>query len=63
MGIGIYFMASLVLPAKIEEAKGVYMSFLADSSGIDINNAAGVLAVLLITALIGYFSNIKKEVS
>ena len=61
IAIGLYFIFSLHLPAKIEEAKGVYMSFLADGSGIDINNAAGVLAVLLITALIGYFSNIKKE--
>lgn len=58
--IGIYFIASLFLPAKIEEAKGVYMSFLADSRVVDINNAMGVLTVLLIAMLIGYFSNFKK---
>lgn len=60
MAIGIYFIASLFLPAKIEEAKGVYMSFLSDNRGIDINNAVGVLSVLLIAMLIGYFSNFKK---
>jgi|GEM_PF-618137 len=61
IAIGLYFISSLILPAKIEEARGMYGSFVADSSGVDINNTAGVLAVLLITALIGYFVNTKKE--
>ena len=62
MGIGIYFMASLVLPAKIEEARGMYQSFLAEGANIDMNNSIGVFAILFVVFVIGYFANKKMEV-
>lgn len=62
MGIGIYFMASLVLPAKIEEARGMYQSFLTEGANIDINNSIGVFAILFVAFVIGYFANKKVEV-
>jgi predicted transporter len=55
LGIGLYFLAALVIPAKIEEAKGIYKSFLTDNSGIDMNNLLGVGGILFIGLLIGYF--------
>lgn len=61
MGIGIYFMASLVLPAKIEEARGMYQSFLAEGANIDMNNSIGVFAILFVVFVIGYFANKKME--
>ncbi len=62
MGIGIYFMASLVLPAKIEEARGMYQSFLTEGANIDMNNSIGVFAILFVVFVIGYFANKKSEV-
>jgi predicted transporter len=62
MGIGIYFMASLVLPAKIEEAKGVYKSFLTEGSNIALNNSIGVFALLFVALVVGYLTNKKSEV-
>ena len=62
MGIGIYFMASLVLPSKIEEARGMYQSFLTEGANIDMNNSIGVFAILFVVFVIGYFANKKSEV-
>jgi predicted transporter len=62
MGIGIYFMASLVLPAKIEEARGMYQSFLTEGSNIALNNSIGVFALLFVALVIGYLTNKKREV-
>lgn len=62
MGIGIYFMASLVLPAKIEEARGMYQSFLTEGANIDMHNSIGVFAILFVSFIIGYFANKKSEV-
>ncbi|MDP3049528.1 MAG: DUF2162 domain-containing protein [Thermodesulfovibrionales bacterium] len=62
MCIGIYFMASLVLPAKIEEARGTYQSFLTEGANIDMNNSIGVFAILFVAFVIGYFANKKVEV-
>lgn len=56
MGIGIYFIASLFLPAKIEEAKGVYQSFLTKNISIEFNNSISVLGILFVAFLIGYFT-------
>lgn len=60
MGIGIYFIASLVLPAKIEEARGVYQSFITEKVNIDITNSIGVFAILFVAFAIGYFANKKN---
>ncbi|MFB3926231.1 MAG: DUF2162 domain-containing protein [Syntrophales bacterium] len=53
--IGLYYVASLVLPAKIEEARGVYTSFTDKVVVADHQNLIGVLFTLFIAILIGYF--------
>jgi hypothetical protein len=62
MAIGLYFLASLILPAKIEEARGMYQLFLTEGANIDTNNSIGVFAMLFIAFVIGYFVNKKSEV-
>lgn len=62
IAIGFYFMASLYLPAKIEEAKGVYKSFLTEGSNIALNNSIGVFALFFVALVIGYLTNKKREV-
>lgn len=62
ISIGLYFIFSLYLPAKIEEAKGVYQSFLTEGSSIDMNNSIGVFALLFVALVIGYLTNKKREV-
>ncbi len=62
IGIGLYFIASLYLPAKIEEAKVVYQSFIAEGGNIDINHSIGVFALLFAALVIGYLMNKKQEV-
>lgn len=61
IGIGLYFIASLFLPAKIEEAKGVYQSFIAEGGNIDINHSIGVFALLFAALVSGYLINKKQE--
>lgn len=55
IAIGLYFIASLVLPAKIEEAKGIYRSSLLESGPVDIHHVIGVFALLFAAMVIGYF--------
>lgn len=62
IAIGFYFIASLFLPAKIEEAKSVYFSFVDKGCIIDFNNTIGALLIFFIALLIGYFSHVRKEV-
>ncbi len=62
IAIGFYFIASLYLPAKIEEARGMYQSFLTEGANIDMNNSIGVFAILFVSFIIGYFANKKSEV-
>ena len=57
IGIGFYFLASLFLPAKIEEAKEIYRSFLREGSNLDLNTIIGVFALLFVALVIGYFVN------
>lgn len=57
VGIGLYFIASLFLPARIEAAKGIYRSFLAGDTGFRLNDAAGVFGILFAAILIGFFAN------
>lgn len=61
-GIGVYFLASLFLPAKIEEAKGVYRSFTAEGGGLPANDMIGVLLLLLAAMGIGFFANHRPAV-
>ncbi len=62
IAIGLYFISSLFLPRKIEEAKAVYQSFLSEGMGIDAGNMAGVIIILILAGLVGYLTNLKKEV-
>lgn len=62
IAIGLYFISSLILPAKIEEARGIYRSFLTEGSNIDLNNSIGVFALLFVALVIGYLTNKKREV-
>lgn len=62
IAIGIYFISSLFIPAKIEEAKGIYRSFLTENSNIDLNNSIGVFAMLFTALLVGYLMNKNREV-
>ncbi len=55
IGIGIYFLMSLIVPAKIEEAKGVYESFLYKNTSFALKDVGGVLTIMLIAMLIGFF--------
>jgi len=55
IAIGLYFVASLVIPAKIEAAKTVYASFVGKDPPVDYANTAGVLCLLIIAMIIGYF--------
>jgi len=55
IGIGIYFLGSLIVPAKIEEAKGVYESFLYKNTSFALKDVGGVLTIMLIAMLIGFF--------
>jgi len=52
--IGFYFIASLSIPARIEEARGVYASFL-DRGALDRADGAGALLLLFVAMLAGYF--------
>jgi predicted transporter len=61
IGIGLYFLSSLFLPAKIEEAKGVYRSFLTEGKGVSTNDVAGIFLILLLAMLIGFFINKIQE--
>jgi len=62
IGIGLYFLASLFLPAKIEEARGMYKSFLSEGNGIALNDSIGVFILLFIAMFIGFFINKRQEV-
>ncbi len=57
--IGIYFIASLFLPAKVEQAKIMYSSFLKElQPTVGSGRGGGILLVLLMAALlIGFFRN------
>ncbi|MFO0753492.1 MAG: DUF2162 domain-containing protein [Thermodesulfovibrionales bacterium] len=53
-GIGIYFITSLYLPAKIEEARGIYSSFVNEGSGFPAGDMLGVAVVLSAAFMAGY---------
>ena len=61
IAIGFYFMASLYLPAKIEEAKGVYASFI-PGNNLDMGSGIGIFVLLFLSLIIGYFAHKRMEV-
>lgn len=62
IGIGLYFIASLYLPAKIEEAKVVYYSFFTEKINTTLNEIIGVSIILFTAMLIGFLLNKRTEV-
>lgn len=55
--IGLYFIASLFLPAKVEQAKGMYGSFMKElqPAATGGNNAMLLAGVLAVALLAGFF--------
>jgi len=63
VGIGLYFITSLYLPAHIEAAKTIYHSFATESGNIALSDHLGVFLLLLVAMLIGFLANKRREVS
>ncbi|MEW6386369.1 MAG: DUF2162 domain-containing protein [Thermodesulfobacteriota bacterium] len=61
-GLGLYFFTSLYLPAKIEEAKGIYQAFALESSHIALTDYLGVLALLLLAMMMGFLVQKRRGV-
>ena len=56
VAIGLYFIGSLLLPAKIEEGRAMYASFTGTGAGAgaDASNMAGVLLILFAALAMGW---------
>jgi len=63
IGIGLYFLTSLFLPAQIEAAKNIYQSFVTEGSNIALSDHIGVFLLLLVAMLIGFLAHKRREVS
>lgn len=63
IGIGLYFLTSLIIPAHIEAAKTIYQSFATEGSNIALSDHIGVFLLLLAAMLIGFWRNKRREVS
>jgi predicted transporter len=59
--VGLYFVLSLFLPAKIEAARGMYQSFDEDSLMHTGPDAVGVLVFLIVLLLAGFFAGNKRR--
>ncbi|MDY0300251.1 MAG: DUF2162 domain-containing protein [Trichlorobacter sp.] len=60
IAIGLYYIASLFLPAKVEQTKGMYGSFVTELQPATVNGADGMVLLLLVGVLlavlcIGFF--------
>ncbi|MCX8069101.1 MAG: DUF2162 domain-containing protein [Thermodesulfovibrionales bacterium] len=53
--IGLYYIASLYVPSKIEEAKTAYTAFFADTQLVETSQQLGVLAILALFVMVGFF--------
>jgi predicted transporter len=63
LGLGLYFLTSLVIPAHIEAAKTIYQSFATEGGNIALGDHLGVFLLLLGAVLVGFFTNKRREVS
>ncbi len=60
--IGLYFIASLFLPAKIKEAQEMYRSFIMENALSECSRAGmGVLTVLPALLLLGFFAGKRRR--
>ncbi|HPX61890.1 MAG TPA: DUF2162 domain-containing protein [Deltaproteobacteria bacterium] len=60
--VGLYFVGSLFLPAKIEEAKKMYHSFVNETPKLSSGDTTGVMVLMLILLLVGFWASRKREV-
>ncbi len=59
--VGLYFVFSLFLPAKIEAARGMYASFLTENQAPASGNTGAVMAFMLVLLVAGFFIRKKRE--
>lgn len=62
VGIGLYFITSLFLPAHIEAAKSIFKSSVTEGSNIALGDHIGVFLLLLVAMLIGFLAHKRREV-
>jgi predicted transporter len=60
--VGLYLLASLYLPAKIEEAKAMYASLAPEQNGANPYHGAAIAGILMALAGIGFFAAKRREV-
>ena len=58
--IGLYFIASLFLPARIKEAQEMYGSFIMENAVTESSAGMGALALLPVLLLIGFFAGKRR---
>lgn len=61
IAIGLYFIGSFYVPAKIEEAKIAYKAFSENQATVDMTQAFGLLLLFLAVFAAGFIFNINKE--
>ncbi len=61
--VGLYFVFSLFLPAKIEAAKGMYASFINENQVPTGHDATGTLVFIIVLLLVGFFARKKMRSS
>lgn len=59
--VGLYFVLSLFLPAKIEAARGMYASFVTENQAPVSSNTGAVLVFMLVLLSAGFFIRKKRE--
>lgn len=60
--VGLYFVCSLFLPAKIGAAKGMYNSFVNETPKLSSGDTTGVMILMIILLLAGFMAGKKREV-
>jgi predicted transporter len=61
--VGLYFIASLFLPAKIEATRGMYSSFISENRIAQSTDATGVMIFILLLALAGYLAGRSENIN
>ena len=59
--IGLYFIASLFLPARIKEAQEMYRSFIMENAIAESSTGMGALALLPALLLLGFFAGKRRN--
>ncbi len=61
MVVGFYFILAPIIPAKVEEVKNMYSSFLAENQAMDMYNTLGTCGILLLMMAAGYFAGRQRK--